>query len=313
VHTDVMLSNFGTGVLERLGLGTEEMHRVNPRLILAMISAFGQTGPYGRYLGYGPLLAPLSGLAAETGYADGAPRELGFPYADPNAGLYAAFAITAALAARDRNGGQGQVVDVSLWEAMLATAYEGWMNHEMGNPPYRPLGNHDPVHAPSNLYRTRGDDEWVAIDARSEAHWRALAEAMGQPALAGDDRFRTREVRKANEQALDGVVGAWCARRERWEVTRLLQAAGVPAFPALSAKDLFEDEHLNARNAFNRWEHPEVGVKALMGLPWRYTVRPNGQGGPAPLLGQHTDEVLEELLGLNAAQRADLRARKIVE
>ncbi|MBI4083497.1 MAG: CoA transferase [Candidatus Lambdaproteobacteria bacterium] len=312
-HCDVMVSNFGTGVLERLGLGSAAMLRANPNLIMAMISAFGQTGPYGQYLGYGPLLAPLAGLSAETGYQDGAPRELGFPYADPNAGVYTALAIAAALWSRDRHGTGGQVIDISLWEAMLATSFSGWMNHVVGNPPYRPMGNRDPVHAPSNLYRTRGDDTWVAIDVRSEARWRALCTAIGRPELADDARFRTRAARKANEDALDGIVGDWCAARERWEITRALQAQAVPAFPCLSSKDLAEDPHLNARNVFNRWAHPEVGEQTLLGVPWRFALRPRRTGPPAPLLGQHTDAVLEGLLGLDAAQRADLRARKVIE
>jgi crotonobetainyl-CoA:carnitine CoA-transferase CaiB-like acyl-CoA transferase len=258
------------------------------------------------------LLAALSGLAAETGYEDGQPRDLGFPYADSNAGVTLAFAIVAALAARKRNGG-GQIVDVSLWEAMLATSYSGWVNHAMGNPEYRPMGNHDPLHAPSNLYRSKGDDEWVAIDVRGDAQWRALCGAIGRPELAADARFRTREARKANEIELDRILGAWCAPQDRWELTRTLQAVAVPAFPCMTSRDMVNDEHLKARGAFTAGPHPEVGVQTLLGVPWRFTRRPNAKMSHAPLLGQHTDAVLEGLLGLNAAQRAELRARKVVE
>ena len=170
---DVMISNFGTGVLEKLGLGAEAMHSVNPDLIIAMISAFGQTGPLRHYMGYGPLISPLAGLSAVTGYEDGVPQDIGMPYGDPNGGVYTAFAIAAALCARQRHGGGGQMIDLSMWEAMLCTSFEAWMNHALGNPPYSPMGNHDPVWAPHNVYRCQGDDDWVAIAATHEQEWQS--------------------------------------------------------------------------------------------------------------------------------------------
>jgi crotonobetainyl-CoA:carnitine CoA-transferase CaiB-like acyl-CoA transferase len=312
-HCDVMVSNFGTGVLERLGLGSTDMQGVNPNLIIATISAFGQTGPLRHYMGYGPLISPLAGLAAVTGYDDGVPQDVGMPYGDPNGGVYTAFAIAASLWARQRHGGGGQVIDLSMWEAMLCTSFEAWMNHAMGNPPYTPMGNHDPQWAPHNLYRCQGDDAWVAIAATNESEWQALCRAIGQPALAADPRFGEVSARKANEAALDDILGTWCATRERWAITRALASAGVPAFPSMSMRDLLADPHLNARNCFTHWPHPEVGERALMGPPWRLTNRPNGTGSHAPLLGQHTDAVLAELLGLDAEQRARLRAAGVVE
>jgi crotonobetainyl-CoA:carnitine CoA-transferase CaiB-like acyl-CoA transferase len=310
---DVMISNFGTGVLERLELGPEAMHRINPDLIIAMISAFGQTGPLRTYMGYGPLIAPLAGLAAVTGYEDGAPQDMGMPYGDPNGGVYTAFAIAASLWARRQHGGGGQVIDLSMWEAMLCTSFEGWMNHAMGNAPYRPMVNHNPVWAPHSAYRCQGDDAWVTIAATNERQWQALCQAMQQPELASDPRFCNGRARKDNEAALDQVLASWCASRERWAITHTLATAGVPAFPSMSMRDLLEDAHLNARGCFTHWEHPEVGQRTLMGAPWRLTNRPNGVGSHAPLLGQHTDTVLETLLGLDADQRAQLRAQGVIE
>jgi crotonobetainyl-CoA:carnitine CoA-transferase CaiB-like acyl-CoA transferase len=312
-HCDMMISNYGTGVLERLGLGPEAMHQVNPDLIVAMISAFGQTGPLRQYMGYGPLIAPLAGVAAQTGFDDGVPQDVGMPYGDPNGGTYTAIALTAALLARQRHGKGGQVIDLSMWEAMVCTSYEGWMTHVLGNPGFAPMANHDPVWAPHNVYRCQGDDAWVALAVTEERHWQGLCQALGQPDLAGDARFRDAAARKAHEAELDGLLAAWCERRERWEVTRTLQAHGVPAFPSMSMSDLIADTHLLERDCFTHWIHPEVGQRTLMGAPWRLTRRPNGIGRHAPLLGQHTDEVLETLLQLDAEGRDQLRTEGVIE
>ena len=314
-HSDVMISNFGTGVLEKLGLAPAEMQRINPELTVAMISAFGQTGPQRHYMGYGPLISPLAGVTFQTGYADdGLPQDVTMAYGDPNGGIYCAIAIAAALWSRQRSGRGGQVIDVSMWETMLCTAFEGWMNHELGNPPHRPMGNRDPVDAPHNVYRSRGEDAWVAIAVTDDAQWAGLCRAIGRPELAADERFRTAAGRKAHEDELDTTIAAWCAAKERWEAANAMQAEGVAAIPVLDTKDLQEDPHLLARGCFNHWPHAEVGERTLMGAPWRLASRPNGDGGcGAPLLGEHTDEVLSTVLGIGEAERKRLREQQIVE
>jgi crotonobetainyl-CoA:carnitine CoA-transferase CaiB-like acyl-CoA transferase len=311
-QSDVMISNFGTGVLERLGLGSEAMQRRNPRLICALISAFGQTGPCRHYMGYGPLISPLAGISSATGYPGGPPEDVGLAYGDPNGGVYTAVAILAALLTREADGA-GQVIDLSMWEAMLCTGFEGWMNHALGNAPYAPMGNRHPTLAPHNVYRCAGEDAWVAIAAESPAQWQALCAAIGQPALAQDARFRAAAARKAHEDALDALLGAWCAAHDKWEVTRVLQSAGVPALPSLDSRELHGNPHLLAREAFTHWPHREVGVRPMMGPPWRFARRPNGLGKAAPCLGEDTDAVLERLLGLDAEARAALRARGAIE
>ncbi len=312
-RSDVVISNFSTGVIDRLGLGAEELLKINPNLTIATISAFGQTGPHRQYMGYGPLMPPLAGITAQTGYGDGLPRDVGTAYGDPNGGVYAAIAIAAALWSRERHGRGGQVIDVSMWEAMLCTGFEGWMNHVLGGEPHRPMGSRDPAWAPHGLYRCRGADEWVAIAVLDEEQWRALCGAMEEPAMAEDPRWRGAADRKANEDALDERIGAWCAGRERWELTRTLQAAGVPAFPSISNEELIADPHLNARGLFTDWPHPEAGARKLVGAPWHFANRPNGLGATAPLLGQHTGEVLAQVLGLTKAEIAAYRAAGAVE
>ncbi len=318
-HCDVVASNYSTGVMDRFGLGPEELHRINPELIIASISGFGHTGPSKDYIGYGQAIVPLSGISAQTGYAGGGPAEVATAYGDPNAGATAAFGITAALLARERGGGSGggQVLDISLWEAMTASGFEGWINHALGNPPYTPMGNHDPVWAPHNLYRCAGEDKWVAIAVTEEEHWRGLCkvlgpEGLGGDGLAADSRFRDAPSRKAHERELDEILSAWCAGQEAWEVTRRLQSAGVPAFPSVDTRELMEDPHLEARAYFGRAPHPEVGVRCHAGRPWRFEGFEMEPVGPAPLLGQHTAEVLREVLGLTDEEIARRREEGIL-
>ena len=157
----------------------------------------------------------------------------------------------------------------------------------------------------------------VAADVLAQKYFRKAGIPAALKPVAEKDvpewLWRNEADRKANETALDQIIGAWCATRERWAIARTLAAAGVPAFPSMSMRDLLEDPHLNARGCFTHWQHPEVGQRTLMGAPWRFSNRPNGMGSHAPLLGQHTDAVLQEILGLDAEQRQRLRAEGVVE
>jgi len=307
----VVVENFATGVMDHLGLGYEELKKIKPDIIMASISGYGHTGPLRNYMGYGPAIAPLTGLSSLTGYAGGPPQEVGISYGDPNSGISAAAAICAALAARKRTG-KGQYIDVSLWESMAALVPEGWMEYAMNGAELPRMGNRDPWMSPHNCFRCAGEDEWVTIACGSDEEWQALCQAIGQPQLATDARFRTARERKGNEDELEQLLTTWTAQRERWEVTRILQAAGVAAFPSLSSKDLTEDPHLNARGFFARLPHPEVGVRTHTGIPWLLTNAPNGVQTPAPLLGQDTDQVMREVLGYSAEEISRLKEEKIL-
>jgi crotonobetainyl-CoA:carnitine CoA-transferase CaiB-like acyl-CoA transferase len=309
--SDVVLQNFATGVMDALGLGYEELKRIKPDIIMASISGYGQTGPQRKYMAYGPAIPPLTGLSSITGYEEGPPQEVGMAYGDPTSGIHAAAAICAALAARQRTG-HGQYIDVSLWEAVAALVPEGWMDYAMNGtqPPRR--GNRDSWMAPHNCFRCTGEDEWVTIACGADDEWRALCQAIGQPRLADDARFCTMPARKANEEALEHLLSAWTTTRDKWEVTYTLQAVGVAAFPSMSGKDLIEDLHLNAREFFTRLSHPEVGVRTHMGMPWLLTQGPNGVRTPAPLLGQHTDEVMHEVLGYTDQEIAALKDERVL-
>lgn len=310
-NSDVVVDNFATGVMERLGLSYDELVQIKPDIIMASVSGYGHSGPLKNYMGYGPAIAPLTGLSAMTGYAGGPPQEVGISYGDPNSGIHAAVAVTAALAARKRTG-RGQYIDVSLWESVAALVPEGWMDYAMnGNEPTR-RGNRDPLMAPHNCFRCAGEDEWVSIACGNDAEWQALCRAMDRAGLDTDARFRTVQDRKANEDELEKIVTAWTDQRDKWEVTKTLQTAGVAAFPSMSSKDLADDPHLKQRGFFAELPHDEVGVRKHTGIPWLLTESPNGVQTHGPLLGQHTDQVMRDVLGYADEYIAQLKERQVL-
>ena len=177
-------------------------------------------------------------------------------------------------------------------------------------PPRR--GNRDSLMAPHNCFRCAGEDEWVTIACGNDGEWQALCRAIGRPELATDARFQTAQARKAHEDALENLVTAWTEQRDRWEVTRLLQAVGVAAFPTMNSKDIAEDPHLNERGFFSRLPHPEIGVWTHTGIPWRLTNAPNGVRVHAPLLGQDTDQVMRDILGYSDQAIARMKENRVL-
>ncbi len=315
--SDVVVENFATGVMDKLGLSYDELRAVKPDIIVASISGYGNTGPLKSYMGYGPTTGPLSGLTSLTGYRGGPPRELGISVGDPAAGITSAFAICAALVAKRRTG-DGCYIDTALWESTASNAVEGWMAHAMGAGQPERAGNRDQRMAPHGCYRTGDlypDDEameaagatmdpgcWISIACVDDERWLALAKTIDASTggnLETDERFATEADRKANEDELDAIVQGWVAGRDRWDLTKSLQAVGVAAFPSMSTQDLLADPHLEARGFFERLDHPEVGARVHAGVPWRLANSPNGVTFRAPLIGEHTGDVLGRLLGLS--------------
>jgi len=299
--SDVVIDNFEVGTLDRLGLDADALRAINPDILITKISGYGQEGPYSAYMAYGPAGGALSGLSALTGYEGGPPLELGIALGDPASGIAAAWGIVASLVARRRTG-EVASMDVAMVEAVTATIGEGWMDFlATGENPER-TGNHDDRWAPHNCYRTVGDDEWIAIACTDEAQWQALTAAL-DPKLANDPRFVDQASRKASEAALDDAISALVGGRERWELTDELQGVGVPAFPSASPGELWADnDHMAARGMLETPDHPIVGARTVPGIPWLLTQGANGVTRPAPTLGQHTREVLADLLGFTEAR-----------
>ena len=309
VSCDLVVSNYATGVMDGFGLGYEALAEQRPDVIVAAISGYGQNGPYKSYMGYGPTTGPLSGLASLTGYPGGGAEELGVSLGDPAAGIATAYALVAALVARRRTG-EGQFIDTSMWEATTACIAEGWMETVLTGEQPEPMGNWDPLMSPHNMYRCSGDDDWVAVCCADDGEWEALAGEIGlDPA---DVRFATAADRKANEVGLDRIIAAWTSARDQWSVTEQLQAVGVPAYPSLSPRSIEANPHLLARGLIERLDHPAVGQMSHIGIPWLLHDGTNGVRSPAPTLGQHTHEVLTDVLGLSPAEIASLSEADIL-
>jgi benzylsuccinate CoA-transferase BbsF subunit len=313
--SDVVTNNFAAGVMEKMGLGYEELRKIKPDLIMISLSGYGDTGPFREYVAYGPAQVPLSGLSSLTGYKGWPPMHTGFSYADPNAGVHGAFAVLAALYHR-RKTGEGQYIDMSQWECAMGLLPEGIMEYTMnGRAPERD-GNRDPLLAPHGVFPSNDRfensgvmvDMWVSIVVADDAEFGRLANAIGKPEMARDPRFATAAARKRNEDELEAAIAAWTSQRSAAEAEHILQAAGVAVAVCAPNKFVSEDGHLKERGYWVNLEHPEVGTQQHCGIPWRMSRTEGRVRAPAPLIGQHTDEVLTQVLGYSAEEVARLHA-----
>ena len=280
--SDVLVENYATGVMDRLGLGAEDLRKINPRLIYVSASGMGRTGPDANAVAYGTLLQCYAGFAALNRHPDVPPR-VGLAWLDPMCGLLIAF-ITAASLWQRRHGGAVARIDFSMIEAMLWTMSEPLLQTQLGEKP-KPRGNASEHCAPHGVYRCAGDDQWVGIAVRNETEWRALCGLV--PALT-------------DRSSADAGLSAWCATRDAAETAALLARAGIPAAPVTGSFDLVESAHLLARGFWDK-----LGTGLVPGIPFRTSF--GRTMGTAPGLGEHTDAVLRDVLGLSERRVAALR------
>lgn len=309
--SDIVMNNFASGVMEKLGVGYDILRRIKPDIIMVSLPGYGTSGPEKDFVSYGPPQVAQSGLSALTGYVGGPPMMAGFSYGDPNGGIHATFAVMTALLHREKTG-QGQNIDLSQWEAAIMLLPEAFMDYSMNGTQPERMGNRDPHMAPHGVFRSKGDDRWVSLSVRDEAEWQRLCEVMGQSELSSDARFSTLSARKENEAALEEIVTAWTQERTADEATQALQNAGIPAYPTLDAIDMVNSPHVGARDYFVELEHPEVGTRRHMGIPWTMSRTPCEIRRPAPCLGQDTDAVLTDIVGLSQDEIAALREKDIL-
>ncbi len=297
--SDVVIDNFGVGVMAGLGLGVDDVRAINPDIVVASLTGYGQTGPSAGYMAYGPAGGAFSGLYAGNGYAAGPPLETGVAVGDPCTGLTALWAVVSALVARRRTGVAARI-DVAMVEALASSVGELWMEYLSTGISPEPRGNRDAMWAPHNCYPAAGKDEWLTIACTTDEAWVGAAKVI-DPVLLDDPRFATMALRKTNEDALDEAIGAWTSAGARWDRCRQLQAAGVAAMPSLSPMEVWHgNEQMEALGMLARPEHPVTGAHVVAGVPWQLTPGPNGLRRHAPLLGQHNLEVFTEVLGYSS-------------
>ena len=315
--SDVVMENFSTGVLDRLGLGYEDLRKVRPDLIMLSGSTMGTVGPERDSTGFGPNVCSYAGQPSITGYEGGQPQNLGGNWPDYLVGTMMVHSVLSALWHRCKTG-EGQRIEIAMAEVVSSMIPEAFMEFTMNGRVAGRIGNHDPHMSPHNVYRCAGDDEWVAIAVQSDDEWGRLCEVMGRPGrsgkaeLADDSRFATLESRKINEAALDKLIGEWTRERSPMDVAHLLQAEGIAAGPVMDVMALMVDPHFRERGNVIEMEHTEVGPREVAGLPIRFGDIPRPAYYTAPLLGQHNDEVFGRLLGHGASRVSTLRESRAI-
>lgn len=294
-NSDILIENFATGVMDRLGLGAAQLQAENPDLVYISASGMGRTGPGAKAVAYGTLLQCFTGFAGLNRHPETPPR-VGMAWLDPMCGLKLAFIAAAALRHRSRHGG-GARVDFSMIEAMLWTMAKPLIAAQTGAPP-QPRGNASDAYAPHGVYRCRGEDDWLGVAVTDDEAWRALC---GLVEALGPLRDLTLSARREFGDAIDRHLAAWCAPQAAAEAGDRLTAAGIAAAPVATTLDLAQSPHLAARGF---WEAHDRG--ALPGLPWQASF---GRAvGEAPAHGAETHAVLRAVLGLSDAEIAALRA-----
>jgi benzylsuccinate CoA-transferase BbsF subunit len=311
-ESDVVIENFGPGVMEQLGLGYEELKKVKPDVVLFSMPAAGLFGPLKDIRTYGLSLTSTTGLDSLTGYLGGGPIPVENAYSDPYNGIMGAYAVLTALAHRDRTG-QGQHVDYSQQEAVMQMVGPAYMDYVLNGRVAGPIGNRHPsaAMAPHGVFACAGDDRWISIAVADDAEWQGLVAAMGSPDWATGDAFATTAARLENIDALHEKLGAWTPGFDDRELAARLQEHGVAAAPVLSVADLLSDPHYVARNTFVEVEHP-LGFRETIYGAYVKTSRTEPRINPGPSIGQDNEYVLKELLGLSDERYDELVAQEVI-
>ncbi len=308
---DVVVENFRPGTMERWGLGYERLSETNPGLVMVRVSGYGQTGPYKDRAGFGAIGEAMGGLRHVTGFADRPPPRSGISLGDSLAATFGALGAMTALYHREAHGGRGQVVDVGIYEAVLALLESTIPEYELTGHARGRTGTVLPFVAPANLYPT-SDGDYVLISANADTVFGRLAKAMDHPEWAEDERFATHHARGENMEGLDAMISGWTKERTGREVLEIMAEAGVPAGKIFTVEDMLEDPQYEARGNVVRPEDPRIGPFPMQNVVPRLTETPGEVRWTGPALGQHNEEVYGEVLGLSKEDLDDLLNRGII-
>ena len=307
---DVLVENFRPGAMEKWGLGYERLSADNPGLVMARVSGFGQTGPYSSRAGYALIGEAMGGLRYITGEPDRAPARAGISVGDSLAGLHAALGTMMALHARHRSG-KGQIVDAAIYESVLSVMENLITEYGLTGYVRERSGSVLPGIAPSNAYPTK-DGALVVIGANQDTLFRRLCDAMGRPELAQDPRYAGHAARGEHQAELDALIGAWTATLDAEALLALMETSGVAAGRVYRAPDMLDDPQFAARDAIVEVPHPVFGAVRMQNAFPKLTGTPGSVRWPGPALGEHTDAVLTERLGMSTDEISGLRERGVI-
>jgi formyl-CoA transferase len=291
--SDVLVENYRTGELDKRGLGYAELHSLYPRLIYCSVSGYGRTGPYADRPGYDAILQAEGGMMSITGPVEGPPSRVGIPIIDITSGMFAATAILAALRARDLTG-EGQLVDISLFDSHLALLTNVASNYLVGGKPPRRLGNAHPNLVPYDAFPAR--DGWFVLGIANDKQWGLFCNVLGRPDLITDSRFAANRDRVANREVLSAELNRIFSQRNVDDWLADLVKAGLPCGRINSIPDVFSHPQAEARRMTLEAEHLTAGTVRLPGFPYKFSETPAGIHKPPPLLGEQTEGVLTGLL-----------------
>ena len=311
-RADVLIEGFRPGVMERWGLGPDELLNVNPRLVMLRYSGFGQTGPYKDRPGFGTIAECMSGYVGMTGFPDTSPVLPPVPLADEVAGVFGAMAGMMALYYRDAaGGGKGQVVDVSLFEPLFRLCIPHITMFDMLGISRERVGNDFPDAAPRSLYRT-GDDRWLGLSATSQSTFEGLAKAMGMPDLIDRPAFADNATRIENREELNDELDGWLSQRTLDETLGQLIPAGGVVGPVYNAAQIVEDPHFQAREDIIEIDDPELGHTKMLGVVPKFSETPGAVEHAGPTVGQHNATIYGGWLGLDEGELAGLKDRGVI-
>lgn len=309
-RADVVVENFSPRVMEGFGLGYDELAQVRPDIIAVRMPGWGLAGPWRERPAFATTMEQAAGMAWVTGYEGGAPLAPGL--CDPLAGIHAAFAVLAALEQR-RATGRGQEIELSMVDLAVNVAVEPILEHAVYGNVMTRTGNRSPRAVPQGVYACSGKESWVALSVTGDQEWKALTQAIGAPSWAEEPALGSGEGRHDAADMIDSELSDWCASRSAEDIVAVLAAAGVPTEPVVPAWAIDQDEQMQSRGFWEAVDHPVAGTHRYPGSPAKLSDRPTGwYRSPAPLLGQHTEQILTEDLGFTPEALAVLRDAHII-
>lgn len=305
-EVDIVVENFRPGTLEKWGIGYEELRKINPKLVMVRISGYGQTGPYKDRPGFGSIGEAMGGIRYLTGYPDLPPTRVGISLGDSVSSLYAVIGALMALRHREVNGGNGQVVDVALYESIFSLMESMVPEYDMFKHIRERTGSTLPGIAPSNIYLSK-DGKYIVIGANGDSIYKRLMNLMGRTDLAEDERFQTNEGRAKQMEYLDQEIENWTKQYDINEALRLLDEAGIPSGPIYNIEDMTKDPHFNERNMFEQIDVEGIGKLKVPGIIPKLSETPGGIEWAGPKLGQHNEEIIKQVAGLTDEQFEKLK------